>query len=137
MTPAHARGRGLSLIELLVVLACIAILTHLALPDLGVWQQRSQRAQARSALLHAAQWLERSAAANGRYPSPSEVPARAWQIDGLRYQITARLDAQSYTLRATPIESQTSDPCGVLTLDHLGQRGVEQAQATPASCWSR
>ena len=131
------RAYGLSLIELLVVLACIAILTSLTLPDLGVWQQRSQRAQARTALLQAAQWLERSAAANGRYPSSSEVPVRAWQIDGLRYQITARLDAQSYTLRAVPIDTQAGDACGVLTLDHLGQRGVEQAQLAAASCWSR
>ena len=133
----RAGHHGLSLIELLVVLACIAILTSLALPDVSAWQQRSQRAQARTALLQAAQWLERSAAANGRYPSLSEVPARAWQIDGLRYQITARLDAQSYTLRAVPIDTQASDACGVLTLDHLGQRGVEQALATAASCWSR
>lgn len=128
---------GLSLIELLVVLACIAILVSLTAPDVSVWTQRSQRAQARTALLQAAQWLERSAAANGRYPSASEVPARQWQIDGLRYQITAQLDAQSFVLRAQPIDSQASDACGVLTLDHLGQRGVEQAQSTALSCWQR
>ena len=137
MKPSSLPASGLSLIELMVVLACIAILTSLALPDLSVWQQRSQRAQARTALLQAAQWLERSAAANGRYPSLSEVPARTWQMDGLRYQITARLDAQSYLLRAVPIDTQLNDACGVLTLDHLGQRGVEQTQTPAASCWSR
>ena len=141
MSKAHhhrpvAAASGLSLIELMVVLACMAILVSWTLPDLAQWRQRSQRALARTALLQAAQWLERSAAANGRYPSASEAPIPAWQIDGLRYQITARLDAQSYTLRAVPIDTQASDACGVLTLDHLGQRGVEQAPLSAASCWA-
>lgn len=138
--PLHAPPpvRGWSLVELLVVLACVATLTHLAVPTYNDWMQRSQRAQARVALLQAAQWLERSAAANGRYPEARLVPSSVWRVDGLHYQLSASaLTAQTYTLLATPQGAQASDACGVLTLTHLGERGVAQAQRSASDCWQR
>ena len=129
--------RGWSLIELLLVVACMAILTSLALPTYDGWQQRSQRSQARLALLQAAQWLERSAAANGHYPKPEEVPVSVWQVAGLSYQITAALSDQSFVLQAVPTGAQASDACAILTLDHTGQSGVNRASLSAATCWQR
>ena len=132
----HA-SHGLTLIELLVVLACIALLTHLALPTYTQWQMRSQRSQARLALMQAAQWLERNASANGRYPLASDVPANVWQIKGLSYTIQATLNEQSFTLQAVPTGTQSNDVCGQLTLNHLGVQGVAQAQWSAPECWQR
>ena len=57
--------RGFSLLELLIALACVALLTTLAWPSYQSLMLRNQRAQARAALLQAAHWFERAASANG------------------------------------------------------------------------
>ena len=128
---------GFSLIELLIVLACIAILTTLALPSYDAWRQRSQRSQAKLALMQAAQWLERSATANGRYPTFAEVPSSIWQVQGLNYQLSATLSDQSFSLQATPLGPQIGDACGSLVLDHIGQQSVRDATLSTAACWQR
>ena len=138
MRHAHAPTQhGLSLMELLIVLACIAVLTSWSLPTYQGWLLRSQRSQARIALMQAAQWLERSAAANGHYPKWEDVPTNVWAIQGLNYQIQARLSDQSFTLLAVPTGAQIEDACGNLTLTHLGEQGVQQARLPAASCWQR
>lgn len=128
---------GFSLIELLIVLACVSVLTHLAWPTYAQWQQRSQRSQARVALMQVAQWLERSAAANGQYPKPEEVPANVWSTHDLRYHIQADLSATRFTLMAVPDGAQAGDACGSLTFNHLGEQGVQQATLSAADCWQR
>jgi len=133
-TPAH---HGFTLIELLIVLVCIAVLASLAWPSYQALIWRSQRAQARTSLLHAAHWMERAASANGSYPLVTEVPTRVLAIDGRQYQMSLVSTAQSYTLSATPLSTQSADSCGTLTVNHLGERSVQGGSQTAAQCWSR
>lgn len=128
---------GFTLIELLIALVCIAILTSLAWPNYQALIWRSQRAQARVALLQAAHWMARAASANGSYPLAADVPASVLTIDGQRYQMTVVSTAQSYTLSASPLGTQAADGCGTLTVNHLGVRSVQGASQTAAQCWSR
>lgn len=130
-------SQGFTLIELLIALACVALLASLAWPSYQDLVLRSQRAQARVALLQAAHWLERAASANGSYPLAADVPTSVLQIEGQRYKMSVVSSAQSYTLSATPLGAQTTDPCGTLTLTHLGVRSVQGASLTAAQCWSR
>jgi type IV pilus assembly protein PilE len=130
-------AQGFTLIELLITLACVALLASLAWPSYQSLILKSQRAQARASLLKAAHWLERAASANGSYPSAADVPASVLQIDGQRYKMTVGSTAQSYTLSATPLGAQTTDTCGVLTVNHLGVRNVQGASQTAAQCWSQ
>jgi len=130
-------SQGFTLIELLIALACVALLTTFAWPSYQSMLLRSQRAQARASLLQAAHWLERAASANGSYPLAKDVPASVLQIDGQRYKMTITSTAQSYTLNATPLGTQAIDVCGVLTVNHLGVRSVQNASQTAAQCWSR
>ena len=123
--------------DVLMAMACVAALTALAWPSYQSLLLRSQRAQARSALLQAAHWFERAASANGSYPLAVDVPASVLQIDGQRYKMTATTTTQSYTLSATPIGTQAADACGTLTVNHLGVRSVQGASQTAAQCWSR
>ena len=123
--------------ELLIALACVALLATLAWPSYQSLILRSHRAQARASLLQAAHWLERTASANGSYPLASDVPATVLQIDGQRYTLRVTSNAQSFTINATPQGAQVADPCGVLTLNHQGVRGVQGASQTAAQCWSR
>ena len=131
------RPRGFSLVELLIALACIAVLLGWAWPNYQQLLQRSQRAQARTALLQAAHWLERAASANGSYPAAAEVPASVLQTEGLRYQLSVTSSTQSFNLTATPIGPQMGDACGSFTLTHTGTRGVLNASLSVAQCWGR
>lgn len=130
-------SRGFTLIELLIALACVSLLASMAWPSYQSLMARSQRAQARAALLQAAHWFERAASANGSYPLAANVPASVLQIEGQRYKLTVASTAQSFTLSATPVGTQATDACGVLTINHLGIRNVQGASQTAAQCWSR
>jgi len=131
------RQLGLTLIEVLFAMACVAVLATVAWPSYQNLMWRSQRAQARTALLQAAHWLERAASANGSYPASNDVPASVLQVEGQRYQMTITSTSQSFTLGATPLGTQNGDTCGTLTLNHLGVRGEQGASQTAAQCWSR
>jgi type IV pilus assembly protein PilE len=131
------RPKGFTLIEMLIALACVALLASVAWPSYQSLILRSQRAQARASLLQAAHWLERAASANGSYPLAADVPASVLQIDGQRYKMTVTSAAQSYTLSASPLGTQATDTCGTLIVNHLGVRSVQGASQTAAQCWSR
>jgi type IV pilus assembly protein PilE len=131
------RQLGLTLIEVLFAMACVAVLATVAWPSYQNLMWRSQRAQARTALLQAAHWLERAASANGSYPASNDVPASVLQVEGQRYQMTITSTSQSFTLGATPLGTQNGDTCGTLTLNHLGVRGVQGGSQTATQCWSR
>lgn len=131
------RQLGFTLIEVLVAMACVAVLVTVAWPSYQGLLERSQRAQARTALLQAAHWLERAASANGNYPASTDIPASVLQVEGQRYQIQVTSSPQSYALSATPIDTQSADACGTLTLNHLGVRGVQGASQSAAQCWGR
>jgi type IV pilus assembly protein PilE len=126
---------GFSLIELLFVMAVIAILSSFALPSYQHTQLKSQRTLAKLALAKTAHWLERAASISGNYPSA--VPDSVWQSSELRYRLQAQSQAQSFTLTAIPLDAQAKDPCGSLTLGHTGERGVQNAALSAAQCWER
>ena len=118
-------------------MAFVAVLVTVAWPSYQSLVERSQRAQARTALLQAAHWLERAASANGSYPASTDIPASVLQVEGQRYQIQVSSSPQSYTLSALPLGSQSADACGTFTLNHLGVRGVQGATQSAAQCWGR
>lgn len=136
-SPTTIAHSGFSLVELLITLACIAVLVGWAWPSYQQLLQRNQRAQARTALLQAAHWLERAASANGSYPAAADVPASVLQAEGLRYQLKMTSSTQSFTLTATPTGTQVGDACGSFTLTHTGVRGVVNASLSVAQCWGR
>lgn len=130
-------AQGFTLTELLIAVACIALMAGFAWPSYQHLLLRGQRAQARASLLQAAHWMERAANANVSYPSASQVPNSVLQVEGLRYTLAVSSTAQSYTLTATPWGTQAADPCGALTLNQEGLRGVQGAHETAAKCWSQ
>jgi type IV pilus assembly protein PilE len=138
---AH-RSRGVTLIELMVVLGLLGVLLRVALPSYEQYVQRGHRGQARSTLMQAGQWLERAATAQGTYPATGQIPADLLKVEGARYTVTAVTTATSFTLTATPSGPQAADACGVFRLDHTGQRSQVQVPGqrpplTADECWAR
>ena len=136
-----ARPTGFTLIEVMIVVAIIAILAAIALPSYNEYIRRGHRADARAGLLQAQQWLERAATATGVYPT--SLPASlTWSGDGTkRYDIALAAGATNaaFTLTATPKGAQVGDKCGTYTLTHTGLRGANgvTSGAIVTECWGK
>ena len=117
----------------------LAVVLSWAVPQYQNHLRRGQRQLAKLSLMQTAQWLERAAATQGAYPSPPQVPPALLQVSGGTYQIQLQTDAaaNTFALQAVPQASQAPDECGVLTLNHLGEQGVQHASLTAKECWSR
>lgn len=142
---------GFTLIELMIVVAVIAILAAIAYPSYQDSVRKSRRADAKAVLLEAAQWMERFYTENNRYDQnragtavtdatqfPGSGLAEAPKEGGTKYyDITISTVAQnSYTLQAAPKGAQSSDACKTLTLANTGARGVAGgATKTADECW--
>lgn len=130
-------GRGFTLIELMITVAIAAILVAIALPNYSEYVRRGARAEARAALLQAAQWMERGATANGIYPVTTAFPASLSRVPSNRYIISLASDGATFTLTATRQGAQTGDKCGDFTLTHTGVRGLTNNTETVQNCWNR
>ncbi len=124
------RSRGFTLIEVVVVMVIVAILAAVAIPNYAQYIARGQRSEAKTALLQAAQWMERFRTENNRYDqniagTATALPAallRSPSTGVLRYNLAlSNLGAATYTITATRVGA---DDCGNYTIDQLGRRAV-------------
>lgn len=142
---SNYKFRGFTLIEVMIVVAIVAILSAIALPSYKEYIRRGHRAEARAALLQAAQWFERAATATGTYPLTASFPNTLTTVPSGRYSVAAASPPASatsgaaFTLTATPAGGQVGDKCGNYTLTHSGIRGAASATtgALVTECWSK
>lgn len=118
--------QGLSLIELMIVVAIIGIIATIAYPAYTDHVNDSRRAEAMAALLSLAASQERFYTANKLYAAPASMAAlgsTGASETGLYTLTTAYASGTAtYVLTATPTWGDAE--CGNFLLSNIGARGV-------------
>ncbi|MCC5452655.1 prepilin-type N-terminal cleavage/methylation domain-containing protein [Rheinheimera sp. UJ51] len=132
------QARGVTLIEMLIVVLLIGILGAIAYPAYQQHVLRSYRAEAVKTLLILANRQEQRLADYGAYTADLAQLGFAQSLsESGRYRITVELTAGqfAYQLRVTAEGPQTQDrDCLRFSLNHLGQRNHTLTE--PLSCWN-
>ena len=132
-----SRMRGITLIELMIVIVVLAILTSLAYPSYQNQVRKARRADGMGTLLQTAQALERCYTRFSSYTSANCAVAFPINSPEGHYTVTsAALTAGAFTLSAAPQGPQTSDAeCGTLRLRSDGVQGSQGADTDANGCW--
>ena len=137
MQRQRARTRGVTLIELVIAMAVVAILAAIAFPSYQEQMRKTRRADGKAELMETAQQLERCYTRFSRYNDGNCGVALPFNSSEGYYVVSAAaITASAFTLDATPQGAQANDTrCGVLRLTSTGQQG-SQGQSTDANeCW--
>lgn len=136
---ARVQRAGFTLVELMIVVAVIGILAAVAYPSYVEYIRQARRADAQSALLELAQFMERRYTTTGKYEVGDEadncsLPFDTSPRDGSStfYNLSGECDASTFELTATGTGSMAADECNVLTLTNTGLQ-----EAASADCWRR
>jgi type IV pilus assembly protein PilE len=144
---------GFTLVELMIVVAIVAILAAIAIPAYQKQIMQSRESSAKSALLDLARREETFYSSNNYYTTQldslgynsSNITSNAIQVPNntneAYYTVTiapasSGTTAATYTATATPVagSTQVNDPCGTYQLDYLGNQ-TATGTPTSGSCW--
>lgn len=132
------KSLGFTLIELMMVVAIIAILAAVALPSYFDSIQKSRRADAMDALLTLQNQQEKWRANDTDYGTLTELTgaATANSSDGYYTLTVGGLSAVAYTLTATATGAQAADThCATMTLAASAGNPRGLKGGTNADCW--
>lgn len=131
VAPRLRAAPGFTLIEMMIVVAIIAILASIAVASYDFAMVKARRNSAQGCLTEAAQFMERYYTTNLTYLGAA-VPTCSTDV-GAHYAFTFSVTptATNYTLRAAPTGHQATaeTKCGTMTVDQAGKR-----QPT-TNCW--
>ncbi|MCB1773878.1 MAG: type IV pilin protein [Gammaproteobacteria bacterium] len=135
------KQQGLTLVELMVVVAVLSIIASVAYPLYTTQMQKIRRADAKTALAAVALAQERYYTANGGYAATLSSLQLSTELSGGRSEkgyynitrLTVTNSGQSYTVQARKrsAAAQADDTtCSWFQIDHTGDR-----TARNSSCW--
>lgn len=127
-----SKSNGFTLIELMIVVAIIAILAAIALPSYSNYIIGSKRTEAQAEMMALAQYMERQYNASFSYPNAENIPSslKAPQTIASHYILSVTGTSQEFSIQATPTSRQNDTKCGTLGLNSKGIK-------TPSTngCW--
>ncbi|WNL47434.1 type IV pilin protein [Dyella sp. BiH032] len=138
----RARARGFTLVELMIVVAVIAILAAVAIPNYYRYMLRANRAAAEDVMLDMASAQERYMIDSRVYTTDPSQLGYGTLPDSVssNYTFTIALVAgppPGYTITAAPksgsLQSRDTD-CGTLKLDSSGNK---TASGSSTTCWKK
>ena len=135
---------GVTLMELLTVIVILGVLSSIAVPSYRSYMLRSNRSDAKSALMQVQAAQEKFYIQNNSYSSlidtasPTGLGMSTLTANRF-YSLSVALgpDGQSYTVTATPTDEggqENDTKCGNFTLTDTGSRGATGSSGT-AACW--
>lgn len=144
--PTRSGTGGFTLVELMIVVAIVAILASIAYPSYQQHVMKSRRATAQSCLLEVSQFMERFYATNMRYDKTADGKAVTFPntqcTTDLAGQYVLRFaagepTAGSYTIEAVPQGHQATldTKCGTLSFNHRGEKKVSVTGTPVSDCW--
>lgn len=143
------KNKGFTLIELMIVVAIVAILASVAMPSFTDSADKTRRAKCQGTLIGFAQAMEAFHIENGTYVGatsnanglgPPTIFSSTCPVDGSspHYNLKIKVaTATDYTLVAVPAGSQKGD--GIFFLTGTGSKGWDEdgSEGDRAGRWSR
>ena len=139
MTALKGPMRGMSLIELMIVVIIVGILAAISYPSYREFAARATRTEAKSALLKAAVNQERYYLQNNKFSvdlNELGFSSNPYTSDTGTYVVTvaAPNPASNFTVTATyQLVDAEAEKCSEFTIDG---RGVKESSPS-ADCWAR
>lgn len=130
--------RGITLLELMIVVVVVGILAAISYPSYMDQVRKTRRSDGKAELMQTAQQLERCYTRFSRYDAGNCAVVLPYTTPEGFYVVSAAaaVTASTFTLAATPQGDQVKDTkCGVLRLNNTGQQGSLGVDADANNCW--
>jgi len=123
---------GFTLIELMIVLAIIAILVAITFPSYQDSVRKARRTDAQADLIMLSTFMEQYYTENSTYIGAT-LPVSSIS-DYYTYSLPVQT-ATSYTVQSTPTGNQTNDLCGTMTISSTNVKTATYGGSLVNDCW--